>query len=145
MSLLFVNQIRQYLQAAKNFKINNINKWLNEKHVLCKSEQILMEVKLEPKFSKRAGIKPCYRLCTRSFIQLCSAGRNSAFQVLQSTPGVPDTARHKGIEHPLEDHLCCSVIKHASWNSFSSFELHISRQGSQWALWVYLVCMVRFW
>lgn len=139
--MLFVNRLGQYLQTAKNFKINNINKWLNEKHVLSKSEQILTEVKLEPKFSKGAGGKLCCSLC--SFIQLCSAGRNSTFQVLQATPTVPDTARHKGIEHPLEHHPCCSVIKHASWNSFSSFKLHT--QGSQWALWVYLVRMVRFW
>lgn len=79
MSLLFVNQLRQYFQTTKSFKISNINKWLNEKHVLCKSEQILMQVKLEPRFSKGAGGKACYRLCTCSFIQLCSAGRNFGF------------------------------------------------------------------
>lgn len=93
-----------------------------------------MEVKLEPKFSKGAGVKSCYSLCTHSFIQLCSVERNFAFQVLQATPRLLDTAGHKGIEHPLEDHLCCLVIKHASWNSFSSFKTHIPRQGSQWAL-----------
>lgn len=101
-SLLVVNKLRQYLQTTKNFKITNINNWLNERLVLCKSEQVLMDVGLKHHFFQGAGVKLCHkhRLCIWSFIQFSSAGKNFASQVLWATPTLPDTTRHKGLEHP---------------------------------------------
>lgn len=111
---------------TNNFKITNINNWFNERLVLCKFEQMLMEVELEPEFAWGASIKPCYkhRLCVWSFILFCSAGKNFACHVLRATPTLPDTTRHMG---PGE-HLCCLVISTLRGTAWVHVKQHFPRQ-----------------